>query len=47
MFGTAAIGLRTYWHNRIGLAPVEGAQLPEITSPTLEDLLPWARRFAA
>ncbi|CAJ0721862.1 MULTISPECIES: HAD-IA family hydrolase [Ralstonia] len=47
MFGTATVGLRTYWHNRIGLTPVEGAQLPEITSPTLDDLLPWARRFAA
>ena len=47
MLGTAAVGLRTYWHNRIGLTPVEGAQLPEITSPTLDDLLPWARRFAA
>jgi 2-haloalkanoic acid dehalogenase type II len=47
MFGTAAVGLRTYWHNRIGLAPVEGAQSPEITSPTLDGLLPWAGRFAA
>jgi len=47
MFGTAVVGLRTYWHNRIGLTPVEGAQLPEITSPTLDDLLPCPRRFAA
>ena len=47
MFGTAAVGLRTYWHNRIGLKPVQGAQVPEITSPTLDGLLPWAGRFAA
>jgi len=47
MFGTAAVGLRTYWHNRIGLALVEGAQPPEIESPTLDGLVPWASRFIA
>lgn len=47
MFGTAAVGLRTYWHNRIGLALVEGAQPPEFESPTLDGLVPWASRFAA
>lgn len=47
MFGTAAVGLRTYWHNRIGLALVEGAQPPEIESPTLDGLVPWASRFNA
>lgn len=47
VFGTAAVGLRTYWHNWISLTPVEGVQLPEITPPTLDDLLPWARRPVA
>jgi 2-haloacid dehalogenase len=46
MFGTAAVGLRTYWHNRIGLALVEGAQPPDIESPTLDSLVSWASRFA-
>lgn len=25
LFGTSAVGLETYWHNRIGLAPPDGA----------------------
>ncbi|MFX8274225.1 HAD hydrolase-like protein, partial [Acinetobacter baumannii] len=29
MLGTAAVGLRTYWHNRVGLSLVDGAQPPE------------------
>jgi 2-haloalkanoic acid dehalogenase type II len=45
LFGTAAVGLRTYWHNRAGLARVEGTAPPELTSPTLDALAPWARRF--
>lgn len=45
MFGTAAVGLRTYWHNRIGLPLVSGAQAPEIESPTLAALVSWASRF--
>ena len=45
MLGTAPIGLRTYWHNRIGLAPVEGSQAPEFESPTLDALPAWASRF--
>jgi 2-haloacid dehalogenase len=45
MLGTAPIGLRTYWHNRIGLAPVEGSQAPEIESPTLDALPAWASQF--
>ncbi|KMW45519.1 haloacid dehalogenase [Ralstonia sp. MD27] len=47
MLGTAAVGLRTYWHNRVGLSLVDGAQPPEIESPTLDGLVPWASRFAA
>jgi HAD superfamily hydrolase (TIGR01493 family) len=45
MFGTAAVGLRTYWHNRVGLPLVSGAQPPEIQSPTLDSLVPWLARF--
>ncbi|MFC0399139.1 HAD-IA family hydrolase [Paraburkholderia rhizosphaerae] len=45
MFGTAAVGLRTYWHNRIGLPLVAGARTPDFESPTLDSLVWWARRF--
>ena len=45
MFGTATVGLRTYWHNRIGLPLVEGAQPPEVESPTLDGLVGWASQF--
>ena len=45
MFGTAAVGLQTYWHNRVGLPLVAGAQPPEIAAPTLDSLIPWLSRF--
>ncbi|MFM0503569.1 HAD family hydrolase [Paraburkholderia caffeinilytica] len=45
MFGTAAVGLRTYWHNRVGLPLVAGAQPPELEAPTLDALVPWLSRF--
>jgi len=45
MFGTASVGLRTYWHNRAALPLVEGAPPPEIEAPTLEALVPWCSRF--
>jgi 2-haloalkanoic acid dehalogenase type II len=45
MFGTAAVGLRTYWHNRVGLPLVAGAQAPEVESPTLDALVPWLGQF--
>jgi 2-haloacid dehalogenase len=45
MFGTASVGLRTYWHNRVGLARPEGAPLAEVESPTLDGALPWLRGF--
>ncbi|NPT37531.1 HAD family hydrolase [Paraburkholderia xenovorans] len=47
MFGTAAVGLRTYWHNRVGLPLVTGAQPPEIEAPTLDPLAAWLARFGA
>jgi len=45
MFGTASVGLRTYWHNRVGLARPEGAPLAEVESPALDGALPWLRGF--
>jgi 2-haloacid dehalogenase len=41
MFGTSRVGLRTYWHNRVGLALPAGAPAPEITSPTLAGVPAW------
>jgi 2-haloacid dehalogenase len=41
LIGTAALGMRTYWHNRVGLTPPEGASAPDRESATLEDLIPW------
>lgn len=46
LFGTARVGLRTYWHNRVGLARPEGAPLPELESPTLEAAHAWLRGFS-
>src|SRR5207248_11653995 len=45
MFGTARVGLRTYWHNRAGLALPAGAPAPEIESPTLAALPGWLGTF--
>jgi len=41
LIGTAAVGLRTYWHNRIGLARPAGVPPPAVESPTLDQLIPW------
>jgi 2-haloalkanoic acid dehalogenase type II len=41
LIGTAAVGLRTYWHNRVGLARPDGAPPAAIESRTLDDLVPW------
>ncbi len=41
LFGTSAVGLRTYWHNRVGLKQPEGALEAAIERPTLDQLLPW------
>lgn len=45
VFGTSATGLRTYWHNRVGLARPQGAPAAEVESPTLDAALPWLRGF--
>ena len=41
LFGTSAVSLRTYWHNRVGLARPEGAPAAAIESRTLDGLVPW------
>jgi len=46
MFGTSAVGLRTYWHNRVGLSLPQGAPPPELQAPTLDAALPWLQSFA-
>ena len=38
LFGTAKVGLDTFWHNRIGLAAPPGAPPPLIERPDLDDL---------
>lgn len=47
LFGTAKVGLRTYWHNRVGLAKPEGAPLADLESPTLDAALGWLHGFSA
>jgi 2-haloalkanoic acid dehalogenase type II len=41
LFGTQRVGLRTYWHNRLGLAPPDGAPAPDHEASTLQDLPRW------
>jgi len=41
LFGTAAAGLRTLWHNRAGLAKPPGAPAPLAERATLGELLPF------
>ncbi|ADU36411.1 HAD family hydrolase [Variovorax paradoxus] len=47
MFGTSAVGLRTFWHNRVGLALPNGAPSPEQQAATLAPALPWLQSFAS
>ena len=44
LFGTAAVGLDTYWHNRVGLQAPAGAPRPLLESRTLGRLPELARR---
>ena len=46
MFGTSAVGLRTFWHNRVGLSLPKGAPPPEAQAPTLEPASPWLQSFS-
>ena len=41
LIGTSAVGLRTYWHNRVGLPLPERAPPPDFQSTTLDSLVPW------
>jgi 2-haloacid dehalogenase len=41
LIGTAAVGLRSYWHNRVGLARPARAPPADFESPTLDHLIPW------
>ena len=38
LFGTAKVGIPTFWHNRIGLQAPEGAPAPIAEMPTLAEL---------
>jgi 2-haloacid dehalogenase len=41
LFGTSALGMRSYWRNHTGLARPIGAPAADFESPTIESLLPW------
>jgi HAD superfamily hydrolase (TIGR01509 family) len=41
--GTAAVGLPTYWHDRIGMTVPEGVSAPLAHESTLDPLLPLVR----
>jgi 2-haloacid dehalogenase len=41
LFGTHAVGLQTYWHNRVGLTRPQGAPAADIEWPTLDGLVEW------
>ena len=41
LIGTYAVGLRTYWHNRVGLARPDAAPPADFESRNLDQLLPW------
>lgn len=41
LIGTAAVGLRTYWHNRVGLSRPDGAPPADHESRNTDDLVPW------
>jgi 2-haloacid dehalogenase len=45
LFGTASVGLRTYWHNRVGLSRPDGASPAEREATTLQPALGWLQSF--
>ncbi|AJC22421.1 HAD family hydrolase [Pandoraea pulmonicola] len=47
LFGTSAVGLRTFWHNRVSLSRPDGAPAAEREAATLEPALAWLRQFHA
>ncbi len=44
LFGTAAVGLRTYWHNRVGLPRPDGAPPADVESSDVAGLVPWLQK---
>lgn len=47
LFGTAKLGLATYWHDRVGIEPPANAPKPLVYQRTLHPLLDVVRRPAA
>ncbi|MGM4964618.1 HAD-IA family hydrolase [Tardiphaga sp. 1201_B9_N1_1] len=45
LIGTSAVGLRAYWHNRVGLLRPDGAPTAERESTDLDNLIPWLEDF--
>lgn len=46
LIGTSAVGLRTYWHNRVGLLRPDGAPVADRESANLDGLIPWLEDFS-
>jgi 2-haloacid dehalogenase len=46
LIGTSAVGMRTYWHNRVGLARPDGAPVADKESARLDGLIPWLEDFS-
>jgi 2-haloacid dehalogenase len=46
LIGTAAVGLRTYWHNRVGLVRPAEAPPAAVESSTFDQLIPWLEMAA-
>lgn len=46
LIGTSAVGMRTYWHNRVGLQRPDGAPLADIESTNLDGLISWLEDFS-
>ena len=46
LIGTSAVGMRTYWHNRVGLARPDGAPVADKESANLDGLIPWLEDFS-
>ena len=41
LIGTSAVGLRTYWHNRVGLTRPDSAPPADLECSTFDRLIPW------
>ena len=39
LFGTSAVGMDAFWHNRVGLEPPPGAPVPLLQSRDIDDVL--------